>query len=62
MKKINSKKKQVKKAGHSKMQDQYKLLRKDVLKLRYDLEHGYEMLRDLFESRVVHNVGSKNKK
>lgn len=61
MKKINNKKKHAKKGGHSKIQDQYKLLRKDVLKLRHDLEQGYEMLRNLFESGMSHNVGMKSK-
>jgi hypothetical protein len=60
MKKVNSKKKHGKKAGHSKIQDQYKLLRKDVLKLRHDLEHGYEMLRNLFESSMKSKATKPN--
>jgi hypothetical protein len=60
MKKINTKKKQAKKGGHSKMQDQYKLLRKDVLKLRHDLEHGYEILRNLVESSMKSKTTKTN--
>ncbi len=60
MKKINTKKKQGKKGGHSKMQDQYKLLRKDVLKLRHDLEHGYEILRNLVESSMKSKTTKTN--
>ena len=34
------------------LKNQYKIIRSDVLKLRKDLAHGYDLLRNLIESKV----------
>lgn len=38
--------------GENLLNEQYQIIREDVLKLREDLAHGYDLLKDYIESKV----------
>lgn len=43
------------------LQKQYRLIRQDVLKLRADLAHGYDLLKELVETKMSRRILVKAK-